>query len=231
MKRFYQKVGVDPALGGWRVLLDGRSVKTPGGAPQIAPSEALAHTLAAEWEAQGEKIDPSAMPLRAMADYALDVIAPDPASRIAAILPYGETDTLLYRADPEEPLYARQQEEWEPIVCRFEERHGLMLTRVSGIIARPQDPDAMGRLRSVLDGHGPFTLAALDIATSLAASLITGLEALEEGSDPSALWQAANLEEDWQAEQWGRDEEAEARRDRREADFVRACEFARLAAT
>ena len=52
---------------------------------------------------------------------------------------------------------------------------------------------------------------------------------MREGADIDALWQAANLEEDWQAELWGKDAEAEALRLRRASTFAAAVAFAALA--
>jgi chaperone required for assembly of F1-ATPase len=72
-------------------------------------------------------------------------------------------------------------------------------------------------------------LAAAEQATALAASLCIGLSALEPEADGEMLWDAANLEEDWQVEQWGEDEEAGARRARRLESFLKSIAFARLA--
>lgn len=232
MKRFYKEVAAAPVDGGWQVTLDGRGIKTVKGAPQIVPNEAMAQAMAAEWDAQGEKIDPASFVFRDMVDYAIDVVAPDPAGLVEKVSTYGDTDTLLYRADPDEPLFARQQELWEPIVTAFEQRHGIELVRVSGIVHRPQSDAAMARLRERLGEQNPFVLAAIEAKTTLAASLVIGLSAsaADAEAEALALWQAACLEEEWQADLWGRDYEAEERRARRQADFLNAWRMARLAA-
>ena len=139
MKRFWKQVTVGETDGGWRVLLDGRAIKSQGGgAPQVVPTRALAELLAAEWAAQGEEVDPSAFPFRDMADYAIDMVAGNRAETIAKLLRYAETDTLCYRADPDEPLWKRQQEVWEPLVAAFEAREGVHLERASGVLPKPQ---------------------------------------------------------------------------------------------
>jgi chaperone required for assembly of F1-ATPase len=229
MKRFWKEVSVEQSGGGWRVALDGRPLKTQGGAPQAVPTRALAELLAAEWSAQGEEIDPAGFPARDMADYAIDVVAPDPSATVAKILRYGETDTLCYRADPDEPLHRRQWAEWEPIVSAFEAREGVRLERVSGIVHRPQPPETVSRLKARLAALDPFALAALEVATALSASLCVGLSSLETDADPQRLWSAAELEETWQTELWGSDAEAAARHVRRKDDFMRAVAFARAA--
>ncbi len=227
MKRFWQQVSVTPESGGWQVQLDGRAVKTQAGAAQVVPTAALADLLAAEWSAQGPEIDPTGFPLRDLADYAIDVIAADRAPVLAKLVGYAETDTLCYRADPDEPHYARQRALWEPLVTGAEARHGVSFTRVSGIMHRPQKPATLARLRTVIADFDPFTLAGLELVTSLSASLITGLATLEPGADPEVLFTSANAEEDWQAEQWGWEWTAEDRRALRLAAFTRTVEFVR----
>ena len=229
IRRFYKDVTLGQQPGGVQVLLDTRGVKTVGGAPQVVPSRALAEALAAEWRQQGEKIDPASLPLRDMADYAIDIVAPDPHGLAAGLIAYAETDTLCYRADPGEALHARQLERWEPLLQAAEARYGVRFERVSGIIHRPQPGETLAHLRDLLNGLDPFALAALNTLTLLAASLVIGLAALEPDADAGALWIAAELEEEWQAELWGRDAEAEERRTRRAAAFATAARFATLA--
>src|SRR5690606_34599542 len=160
---------VEPSEGAWRVALDGRPIRTQGGSPQLVPTAALAEAMADEWRAQGETVDPKALPLRDLADYAIDHVRADRAGTVASLLKYAETDTLCYRADPDEPLYRRQQELWEPLVTAFEARHGVRLERISGIVHRPQPAATLARLGEVLAGLDAFTLAALATLTPLAA--------------------------------------------------------------
>lgn len=229
MKRFYKTAAAEAVDGGWRVTLDGRGIKTAGGRAQVVPSRALADALAAEWAAQGDELDPATFVLRDLADYAIDVVAADREGTIAAILPYAETDTLCYRAEEGEALRRRQDAAWEPLLLAAERRYDIHFERIGGIIHRAQPEATLARLRAVLAAQDVFTLAALQTMTSLAASLVLGLAALEPEAEADALWDAANLEEDWQAELWGKDAEALARRALRLAAFSSALRFAALA--
>lgn len=228
MKRFYTEVASKPCEGGYRVTLDGRPIRTQGGVPQVVPTAALAEALAAEWREQGETIDPAIFAFRDMADYAIDHVANDRATVIDTLLAYAETDTMCYRADPDEALYRRQREVWEPLLTAFETREGVRMERTSGVVHRAQPAETLEKLRVRLDTQDDFTLAALQPLSSLAASLSIALMALERDADITALWYAASLEELWQADLWGRDEAAEQRRERRGRDFAAAAEFARL---
>lgn len=230
MKRFYSQVSIAEETAGWTVRLDSRAIKTQGGQPQLLPTQALAELLAAEWRDQGETLDPKSFVHRDLADYAIDVVARDAEPVRANLLEYIETDTLCYRADPDEPFWRRQQQQWEPLVTSFEEREQVVLERVSGVIHRPQRAETLAVLRERMGTFTPFELAALETLTSLAASLCVGLSALDAATDARALWDAANLEEDWQVEQWGADEEAQERRELRTKQFLAALDFARAAA-
>lgn len=229
MKRFYTAVAAAKVDGGWQVTLDRRGVKSQGGKPQLVPSRALAEALAAEWDSQGEEIDPAAFTYRDMADFAVDVIGADRSGAITALLRFAEGDTLCYRAEAGEPLHDRQLELWEPLLKTAEARWDVHFERIDGIIARPQPAATLSRLRAVLEAQDAFALSALNTLASLAASLVVALAALEPRADAEALWAAANLEEDWQAELWGKDWEAEERRAKRLKTFSAAVGFARLA--
>lgn len=228
MKRFYKAAAAEPAEGGWRVTLDERAVKTVGGAPQLVPTERLATALAAEWTAQGEDIAPEHFILRGMADYAIDVVAPDRRGAIRSLLAYGETDTLCYRGDEGEALAERQAQVWDPLLIAAERRWDVRFVRVGGIIHQSQPPETLARLEAVLADLDAFALAALRNTASLSASLVIGLAALEPEADPHALWDVANLEEDWQAELWGKDWEAMELREKRFGAFAAAMRFAEL---
>ena len=234
MKRFYKDVSVAADGARWRVLLDGRAIKSVSGRAQLVPGKALAEAMAREWADQGAEIDARGFILRDMADYAIDVVGQDRAAAIADLLRYAETDTLCYRADPEEALYRHQQEVWEPLLTGIEARHGVAFRRVSGVIHRAQAAETLTRLGEHLAGLDDFALAALRNLASLAASLGIGLLALGAAGDEAGmlwpkLWDAANLEEDWQAELWGKDEEALELRALRGAAFFAAARFAQLA--
>lgn len=230
MKRFYTEVAVAQVKGGWQVTLDGRGIRSQGGSPQVVPARALADLLAEEWHAQGATIDPAGFVFRDMADYAIDVIGADRAETIDRLLAYGDTDTLCYRADPDEPSYLRQRSLWEPVVSACEARLGVAFQRVSGVVHRPQKPQTIATLRSVIEAQDRFVLAGLVNLASIAASLITALEVLHVPDRAEELFTVANAEEDWQAELWGWDHLAEQRRALRAEAFGKAAVFVAAAA-
>ncbi|OYX60980.1 MAG: molecular chaperone, partial [Novosphingobium sp. 32-60-15] len=161
MKRFYRDVTVAETGSGFGVQLDGRAIKTVSARPQVVPTRALADIMAQEWAEQGDEIDPARFMFRDMADYAIDVVSPDPAAAIDSLLPYAATDTLCYRAEPDEPFAARQRVMWEPLLTAAEARLGVKFVRISGVMHKPQPPETLERLRAELAKLDAFGLAAL----------------------------------------------------------------------
>jgi len=229
VKRFWTEATLREADGGWRVWLDERPVKTRCGSPQVVPTQALGEVLRAEWANAPDEVQPDHFPMRDLADRALDTLSIERESVISRLLGFADGDTLCYRAEPDEAVARRQAKVWEPIVTGIEEDLGITLNRTHSITHRPQPEASHAAIRKRLEGENAFVLAGLDAAASLAASLCAALAGLKDDAEPQALWAAANLEEDFQTEQWGTDEEALARRNAREAEFIRALAFARAA--
>ena len=209
-RRFWTRAATEPVAGGWQVTLDGKPIRTPGKLPLVLPTEALARAIAAEWDAQTDRIDPGAMPLTRAANSAIEKVAPQFAAVADMLAEYGGTDLLSYRADHPEVLAARQAAEWDPLIDWAAVALKAPLRITEGVIPVPQDPAALARLRDRLDRLTPWQLTALHDLVTLPGSLILGLAVLEGRIDAATAHRLARLDEDYQAEQWGRDDEAEA---------------------
>lgn len=225
MRRFY----VSAAVGeGGRILLDGRPVRTPGRRDLTAPTEALAEALADEWNAQGETIDPRAMPLTGLAKAAVDRIAPDADAFARGLAVYGESDLLCYRTDGPAPLAARQAERWDPILAWAQQRYDVVFELAFGVIHMPQPPETLARLGAAVAARDPFALAGLSPLVTISGSLLIALALAEGAISLDQAWAAASLDEQWQAEQWGEDAEAAAALAGRRRDFAAAARFLAL---
>lgn len=222
MRRFYKSVTVSAEQ---NVLLDDRPLRTPKKALLSLPNAALAEAVAGEWRAQGEIIKPETMKLTGMANAALDIIAPDPAAFAAQLAIYGESDLLCYRADEPPALVKRQMDAWEPLLAWAQTRYDVTFTRVTGIIHRPQPVETLARLSAAISAQGPFALAALSHIVTISGSLVIALAITEQQTDADDAFDAAHLDELYQAEEWGEDWMAADARALRRADFNSACRF------
>ncbi|KAB0676661.1 ATP12 family chaperone protein [Aureimonas leprariae] len=219
-KRFYEAVTVSAADGGYAVLLDGRGVKTPSRRPLVLPSAAVAEAVAAEWRAQGERIDPATMPATRLANTVIEGIADDPAAVRDDAAKFVESDLLFYRADAPTALAERQRAAWDPIVAWAESHVGGRFVLGEGVMHVAQPPASLAAFRAWIGRESnPFRIAALHQMTTLTGSVLLALAVLEGRLNVEAAWAAAHVDEDWNIEQWGADAEAEARRAGRFADM------------
>lgn len=219
MKRFYKVAAAVREEGGFGVRLDGRPVKTPGRHGLVVPTQALARAIAAEWAAQGEEIDPRAMPLTGLANAAIDRVAPDPEAFARSLARYGESDLLCYRAEGPRPLVRRQAEIWDPLLDWARRRFGADFEIVRGVMHRPQPAPTLAALTKTVARYDPFRLAALSPLVTVSGSLLVALALAEGEIGLEPAWSAATLDEAWQAEQWGDDPLAAAAHDARRRDF------------
>lgn len=229
MKRFYSEVTIVEVEGGFAIQLDGRPVRTPARAQLALPTQALAEAVAEEWRVQGETVEPGSMPMTGLANAAIDHVAANKADFAAGVARYAQSDLLCYRADGPDTLVARQAAAWEPLLDWARARYDVAFAVTQGIIPVPQPDETLARLEAAVVALDPFILTGLSTLVTLSGSLVCGLALVEGGQDRDAIWQAAEIDETWQVEQWGEDAEATARSAGRTADFATAAGFCALA--
>ena len=220
-KRFYASAGVAETDGGFSITLDGRPIKTPSGKIVIAPKREIAEAIAAEWQAQQEIIDPLTMPLTRLANSVVEAVA-DRADAVADdIEKYLGSDLLFYRAGHPEALVAREAAHWDPIVFWAAETLGAHFMLAEGIVHVRQPETAIASARAAFPDD-PWSIAALHVVTTLTGSALLALALTHGVRDPEQIWAAAHVDEDWNIEKWGIDDEVAARRAARLVDFQAA---------
>lgn len=211
VRRFWKQAGTAPHAGGWAVTLDGRVAHTPGGAPLALPTEAAAALVAAEWEAQGEVLEPASMPATRLAHTALDHV---PAARqgvAAEIARYAGSDLLCYREAQAGALAALQAERWQPLLAWAADELDLALTCTAGVIHHPQPEGTVEKAWGLAAALDDFALTGLAAATSLFGSAVLAF-ALQRGRLGGAeAFDLSRLDETFQEERWGVDAEAAER--------------------
>jgi chaperone required for assembly of F1-ATPase len=224
-KRFYKQVSVAPSEDGFAVHLDGRPVKTPLKRPLLMPGETMAKAVAAEWEAQGTHINPADMIMTKLANTAIDRVLGDEARIIGEIVDFAGSDLICYRADRPEGLVVRQAAHWDPVLGWMREAHGCKFVCVAGVMHAEQPSVSLETLRAVLAGEGAYRLTAIHNLTTLTGSALIAMKLAAGALSGEEAWTAAHVDEDWQIEQWGEDDEASARRAARMADFDATVSF------
>lgn len=219
-KRFYKNVAVSQVPGGYAVHLDGKPIKTPACSDLVLPYENTAELVAGEFEAQETEINPAIMPATRLANTALDGVASDPQAVFEDILKFAASDLLLYRAESPAELVERQAEMWDPVLDWLRDDLGANFILAEGIVHVAQPREAISVFSAGLRSHDdPFSLASLHTITSLTGSAMLALALARRILLTDEAWIAAHVDENWNIEHWGEDEEAAARRKNREREF------------
>ncbi|MGQ0664422.1 MAG: ATP12 family protein [Pseudomonadota bacterium] len=228
MRRTYKTVGVAAAPGGFGIRLDDKPLRTPTGTEIVAPTRALAEALAAEWAAQGPRVDVHRLALTRIAGAALDIAAADRRQAVAELLVWAETELVCHRASEPPALVARQQAVWDPLLDWLARRFGARLSVSAGVRARPQPAASLAALSAALDNSDAWRLAGIGAAAGAAGSLVVALALAEGRLDAEGAFAAAELDASFQIEAWGEDREATARRAGVLADLAAATRFLAL---
>jgi chaperone required for assembly of F1-ATPase len=212
-KRFYKDVTVgETEQGGFTVLLDGKTMRTPAKSVLTVPTRALAQLLRDEWDAQVEVVDPTIMPVSRHINTAIDGIASDPQAVFEDILRFSSSDLLCYRAGEPQALVERQSDQWDPIIDWAANTLGARFILVEGVMHQDQPREAIAAFAVTLRKYDtPIELAALHTMTTLTGSALLALALAEGERSLEEIWALAHLDENWTAEQWGEDEDAQIR--------------------
>ncbi|MDC9701819.1 MAG: ATPase [Alphaproteobacteria bacterium] len=225
-RRFYREVTVEMRDEGYELLLDGCKAMTPGKRPLfLLARRRLAEVIAEEWRAQKEYIDPRLMPLTQMATRIIDHVTIKREAIIGELLSYAGSDLLCYRAAFPENLRRLQDELWDPVLAWVEDFLSISVRRVTGVMPIDAFPGSLDKLFNFLEELDDFDLCAFSDLVHLLGSVFLVLALFCHHLSSEAAWQAAYLDEDWQNEHWGIDEEARQLRAHRRFEMDRALFF------
>lgn len=211
MKRFYKATGIDAGEGGFRVLLDGRPIKTPARNVLVLPVEALAKAVAEEWEAQSEDIQPDEMPITRLATTATDRMPILRDAAIQEIADYAGTDLVCYRAPSPDALVLRQHEAWQPPLNWLAERYGITFDVTASLtpVAQPEATlDGIGGLIAAIDD---WPLVGVHAATTSLGSVVLALALWHGEIEADAAADASLVDALFEIERWGEEREATRR--------------------
>jgi chaperone required for assembly of F1-ATPase len=213
MKRFYEDTAVDAGEGGFRVLLDGKPMRTPAKAVLVVPTRPLAEAIAAEWRDVPEKaeINISHLPLTRLAATGIDRVPGQRARVVDDTAKYAASDLLCYRATAPDSLVQRQAATWQPLLVWAASRHGAELAVATGTTFVTQPHRALAVLRNAVAAHDDLALSALYNLTHIAGSVVIALALSEGRLTADEAFEAAQLDELYQLERWGSDPTATER--------------------
>ena len=141
----------------------------------------------------------------------------------ADILRYAGSDLLCYQAEEPEELVERQARAFDPILRWAAETLGARFNVTARVmhVAQPHAP--LAAISAALEAYDDSAvLAALSVMTTLTGSAILALAVARGFLSAEAAWRAGHIDEDFQIERWGEDDEALRRRAGLRADLEAA---------
>ena len=210
-KRFWGGTATIEVEDGFAIALDGRPVKTPKGNLLVLPNAALAQLIEAEWVAVGEYVDYEAMHLTRLAFASVDRMGEVLDDTLAEVTRYSETDLLCYPSEYPAALQAREDAAWLPVLAWADEALGLLFIQNRTIVHKPQPPETLSKIQSLIIAATPYEQAGIMLAIPLLGSVVLALALWRGHLSGEAAFHASRIGEDFQSETWGRDEEAAKR--------------------
>jgi chaperone required for assembly of F1-ATPase len=131
-----------------------------------------------------------------------------------AIADYAASDLLCYFALAPAGLVARQTERWGPILDRAEAELRLRFIRAAGVVHQAQPPETLAKVRSIALAVDDFRLTGLAFGAALFGSAVLSIALMRGWLSGEAAFDASRLDEAWQEEKWGVDDEAAQRTER-----------------
>ncbi len=208
-KRFWKQAEASPCDGGFTVTLDGRAVKTPAKRLLVLPTLQMAEVIAAEWDAQQGRVKPETMPATRAANSTIDNVAIQFAEVAGDLARYGETDLLCYRATAPQELIDLQADAWDPLLA-WSAALRAPLIATAGVMHIRQPETSLAKLTAQVHAFTPFQLAAVHDLIAISGSLVLALAVTRGRLSLDEAWRLSRIDETWQNELWGVDEDAAA---------------------
>ena len=227
-KRFWKEAVAEPCAGGFTVRLDARAVKTPLKADLILPTLQMAQAIAVEWDAQTGLVKPDTMPVTRAANSAIDKIVPQFDEVAGLLAAYGASDLICYRATDPQALIARQAQAWDPLLAWSVEVLQAPLVATAGVIHITQPEQSLARLSALVKALDPFRLAGIHDLIAIGGSLVLALAVTHRKITAEQAWGLSRIDEVWQQELWGTDDEAAELAAYRKRAFLEADRFYQL---
>ncbi|KAG8681603.1 ATP synthase complex assembly protein atp12 [Ceratobasidium sp. 394] len=212
LNRFWKTVDVVENNGILTVTLDGRPLRTPGGAKlEIPASRRILATLAAtEWENQEKLIKPHALPITSIASRAIDSLK-DEGARIdlaASLLKYLDTDTICFYESHPPALVKLQEEHWTPLLNWARETYQAEINTFDSILGNSQPAETKAIFAAAIDNFDQWEMAAFERAVLTTKSFIIALAFVEGHITMEQAARAAHVEVSSQIERWGEVEDS-----------------------
>jgi chaperone required for assembly of F1-ATPase len=225
IKRFYKDVSIKNTHGQYTILLDGREILTPKKNILVSPSLYCAKRILVEWESQEKFVDYNNMPITRVSFTVTDINKSELEEIISNIIYTLKADLILYRASHPKELHLRQRENWDHIVDYHYKINGYKFNKTDSIQYVLQPESSISGITKILNNYSDIENILIHNCTKILGSCLITLACKDNYINPEKSWVIANIDDTWQEEKWGKDDEKIKRQTLLKKDFLTYMEF------
>ena len=226
MKKFWEIVSIIKiSSNSFRIMLDKKILQTPLKKELILPNLNLAQEILKEWDQDSKNVNTESMIFYSLISTSLDKIIDNKNLYINDILNYIDTDLICYRAKNPKELVELQKNKWDPIILLIEGYIGTKVQVFQGILPKKQKATVHGHLNNLINQFDIFEISALHRITNITGSIFLSLCVIKKDISKNEVFELSFLDELWQAENWGFDEESSQKRKELSVELNRSIYF------
>jgi chaperone required for assembly of F1-ATPase len=215
MKKFWKTVEVSElTTNSYQILLDKKILKTPMQNDLIFTNYRISYETSLEWDINSEVLDTDEMIFFGIFSTAIDRIVNDRFLYINEIMKFVDTDLICYKADKPDELVELQNKHWDPILLIIKNYIDEEIKVFTGIMPGKQNIQVHNKIKKLIHNFSNIELSILHRLTNIIGSIFISLCVIKGDILKKNICQLCFLDELWQAENWGVEEEAAKKRDK-----------------
>ena len=205
MKKLWKTVEVtELTTNSYQILLDKKILKTPMQNDLIFTNYRISYETSLEWDINSDELDTDEMIFFGIFSTAIDRIVNDRVLYINEIMKF---------VDPGE-LVELQNKHWDPILLIIKKYIGEEIEVFTGIMPGKQNIQVHNKIKKLIHNFSNIELSILHRLTNIIGSIFISLCVIKGDILKKYICQLCFLDELWQAENWGVEEEAAKKRDK-----------------
>ena len=209
MRKFWKMVKVKKkSSNSYEILLDENVLKTPMKKKLTIQNSKIAEEIYKEWNQNKNIVDTDAMIFYGIISTSIDKISNNRILYVNEILNFIDTDLICYRAEEPNDLVQWQSKNWDPILLKIEKYINNKVDVFKGIMPSKQKKGIKLKIIKFLTKFSDLEIIVLHRITNITGSVFLSLCILNNDLIKEKAFELSYLDELWQAENWGYEEEA-----------------------
>ena len=216
MKKNWKTVKVkEKSINSYEILLDNNILKTPLKNELIIPNAKIAEEIYKEWNQKTKFLNTDNLLFYGIISTSIDKIFHNRKKYIDDVLNFVDTDLICYRANKPFDLVQWQNKNWDPIISKVEKYINInnKINIFKGIMPSRQDNEIHLEITLLLTKFSDLEIAVLHRITNITGSIFLTLCILKNDKIKKSAFELSCLDELWQSENWGYEEEASKNRE------------------